>query len=157
MTEAQLQIAVAEYITTKYPKVLFHSDFGSGVKLTPGQARVNKAQNAGRRGWPDVFIAQPIVSYSGEVRYPGLFLELKADGVRLRKKDGSWASQHIAEQAEILLKLQKNDYCAVFAVGLDQAIRAIDMYLGDSFYLYYLRYGDSSALDGWYCALEEQP
>ena len=150
MTEAQLQIAVAEYLATKYPNVLFHSDFGSGVKLTARQAAVQSRQNAGRRGWPDIFIAQPIVSYGGVIRYPGLFLELKADGVRLRKKDGSWANPHIAGQAETLLKLQVNDYCAVFAVGFDQATTAIDMYLEDSIYLYYLRYRQSFALDGWY-------
>ena len=58
MTEAQLQEQVADYLRLQYPDVLFHSDFGSGIKLTPGQAARQKRQNGGRRAWPDMFIAE---------------------------------------------------------------------------------------------------
>lgn len=60
MSEAELQANVARYIRIRYPDVLFHSDFGSGVKLTPWQAKMQRAQNGGRRAWPDLFIAEPI-------------------------------------------------------------------------------------------------
>ena len=58
MKESDLQIMVADYLRLRYPKVLFHSDFGSGIKLTKGQAMKQKRQNGGRRGWPDMFIAE---------------------------------------------------------------------------------------------------
>lgn len=59
MTESELQVKVAEYLVENYPDVLFHSDFGSGIKITKGQAMKQKRQNGGRRGWPDMFIASP--------------------------------------------------------------------------------------------------
>ena len=131
MTESELQVAVADYIRLRYPNVLFHSDFGSGIKLTKGQAIKQKRQNGGRRGWPDMFIAEPRVwqlYYHWD--YYGLFLELKKEGTRLRKKDGSWATAHIAEQAEILQTLQHKGYKARFAVGFEEAKKIIDEYLG---------------------------
>lgn len=133
MTEAELQSQVAIYLRMKYPDVIFHSDFGSGVRLRPHQARMQKIQNGGRRAWPDMFIAHPVEVDHGQPswrKYAGLFIELKKDGTRLKKKDGSWASEHIAEQAAMLSELQHRGYMADFAIGFDQATRLIDEYLG---------------------------
>ena len=135
MTESELQVAVADYIRLRYPEVLFHSDFGSGIKLTKGQAIKQKRQNGGRRGWPDMFIAEARPSKVFGVcdldrLYHGLFLELKKDGTRLYKKDGSWATDHIAEQAETLQALQDRGYEVYFAVGFEEARKIIDEYLG---------------------------
>ena len=47
MKESDLQIAVADYLRLQYPEVIFHSDFGSGIKLTKGQAIKQKRQNGG--------------------------------------------------------------------------------------------------------------
>lgn len=116
MTESGLQIMVADYLRLQYPDVLFHSDFGSGIKLAMGQAAKQKRQNGGKRAWPDLFIAQPIKTgwfgrvEDGEIesimcKRCGLFLELKKDGTRLKKKNGEWATRHIKEQAEVLKKL----------------------------------------------------
>lgn len=133
MTEAQLQIAVAEYIATKYPKVLFHSDFGSGVKLTARQAAVQSRQNAGRRGWPDLFIAAPRQIFPKSEKYfCGLFIELKAEGVRIYKRNGECASKHIAEQRKVLDALCDAHYLGVFCTGFDRATRVIDYYLADN-------------------------
>lgn len=145
MTEAQLQEQVANYIRLQYPDAMFHSDFGSGVKLTPGQAVRQKRLNGGRRAWPDLFIAEPIrkevdirfevEDENGELFQPkvvvahGLFIELKRDGTRIKKKDGEWANQHIAEQAQVLEELEKRGYIAKFAVGFDEAKKIIDDYL----------------------------
>lgn len=134
MSEAELQSQVAIYLRMKYPEVIFHSDFGSGVRLWPHQARMQKIQNGGRRAWPDMFIAQPVEVDHGQIswrRYAGLFIELKKDGTRLKKKDGDWASEHIAEQAAMLSELQHRGYKADFAIGFDQATRLIDDYLED--------------------------
>ncbi len=157
MSEAELQIAVADYLRLQYPNVLFHSDYGSGVKLTPRQASIQKRQNGGRRAWPDMFIAKPIywggnldrqrpkflinlddtyyyldTTRDDDTYYSssGLFLELKKDGTRLKKKNGEWATEHIAEQAKILEELRQRGYCAEFAVGLNEAKEIIDSYLG---------------------------
>lgn len=140
MKESDLQVMVADYLRLRYPSVLFHSDFGSGIKLTQGQAMKQKRQNGGRRGWPDMFIAEPIDGMTGErvveadhwleFGHCGLFLELKKDGTRLHKKDGSWASDHIREQARTLSELQSRGYEAGFAVGFEQAKKIIDEYLG---------------------------
>ena len=124
MNESDLQVQVAQYIRLRYPKVLFHSDYGSGIKLTKGQAIKQKRQNGGLRGWPDMFIAE---ARNGQ---HGLFIELKRKGTRLKKKDGTWASEHLAEQNEMLNKLQEKGYAAYFAVGFEEAKDIIDDYLG---------------------------
>lgn len=124
MKESTLQAHVADYIRLQYPKVLFHSDFGSGIKLTPGQATKQKRQNGGRRAWPDMFIAEPRGVNAG------LFIELKRDGTRILKKNGELvADEHIREQNEVLRELAKRGYSAWFAVGFDQAKEIIDNYL----------------------------
>ena len=123
MTESQIQEALADCLRLKYPDVLFHSDFGSGVKLTMGQAVRQKRLNGGRRAWPDLFIACPTKGL------PGLLIELKKDGTRLKKKNGDWASDHIAEQAKVLYELRIAGYEAQFAVGYDEAVAIIENYL----------------------------
>lgn len=157
MSESELQAAVAEYLVRKYPDMMFHSDFGSGVKLTPRQAAIQKRQNGYRKGWPDMLIAETrfivptridgfqkyndnhwvcFPHQKGELVKPalvamcGLFLELKKEGTRLKKKNGDWATEHIAEQAKVLEGLRQRGYCAEFAVGYEEAVRIIDEYLG---------------------------
>lgn len=122
LNEAELQVMLAQYLRLYYPEMLFHSDFGSGVKLTPGQAVRQKKQNGGKRAWPDLFIAAPTDLFHG------LFIELKRDGTRLKKKNGEWATVHIAEQAEVLGQLRERGYEAVFACGWDEVKKIIDDY-----------------------------
>ena len=130
MSETELQVMVADYIKLAYPDVLFHSDFGSGIRLTPGQAKKQKRQNGGIRGWPDMFIAEPTWDKNRNKDYRGLFIELKKDGTRLKKRNGEWASEHIAEQNEMLERLEFRGYAAHFAIGFDEAKKIIDNYLG---------------------------
>jgi len=130
-SEAELQEWVALYLRNEYPNVIFHSDFGSGAKLTPRQAMRQKRQNGGRRAWPDIFIAEPDREV-GEIYVAGLFIELKKGGSRLKRKDGTWATPHIAEQAKLLDELACRGYRAEFAVGFNEAKKIIDEYLGRS-------------------------
>lgn len=138
MKESDLQVMVADYLRIRYPKVLFHSDFGSGIKLTQGQAMKQKRQNGGRRGWPDMFIAEPRGylgelmpdSASGQIECAGMFLELKVAGTRIFKKDGSPATPHIAEQLEVLRALSARGYHTAMVRGFDEAKKIIDDYLG---------------------------
>lgn len=131
-SEEQLSVQLAQYMRLKYPNVLFHYDYGSGAKLTTGQAIRQKHLNGGRRAWPDLFIAEPRVD-SGDSEFPivymGLFIELKRDGTRLKRRDGNWASQHICEQAYMLQRLSERHYLAKFATGFDDAKQLIDDYL----------------------------
>lgn len=151
MTESELQVKVAEYLVENYPDVLFHSDFGSGIKITKGQAMKQKRQNGGRRGWPDMIIAKSkvitLVKRSDEeggstiqIKF-GLFLELKKDGEtlypgpRAKKRFKSidskeYKNEHLMEQADVLFKLRKAGYAAEFAVGFAETKRIIDEYLG---------------------------
>ena len=104
MSEAELQANIALYLKTNYPGVLFHSDFGSGIKLQPWQARAQKIQNGGRRAWPDMFIAEPRTLKIGETKFE--------------------------EQAKVLETLRQKGYRAEFAVGIFEATDLIDEYLG---------------------------
>lgn len=136
MTELELQAQVADYIRLKYPSVIFHSDFGSGIKLTMGQAIRQKRLNGGRRSWPDMFIAETVISKirhdDGSYNaYSGLFVELKREGTRIFKKDGKLvADEHIREQFDMLEQLRQRGYMAEFACGFDEAKKIIDEYLG---------------------------
>lgn len=129
-TEAQLQVMVADYLRYQYPKVLFHSDYGSGVKLTMSQAVMQKRQNGGRRSWPDLFIAHPIFDIRTGYTRSGLFIELKREGTRIFKKDGQLVSdEHIREQFDLLCDLRRAGYEAKFACGFEEAKRIIDNYM----------------------------
>lgn len=133
MTELELQAQVADYIRLQYPNVIFHSDFGSGIKLTMGQAIKQKRLNGGRRAWPDIFIAETVVVERKEGAYEvlsGLFVELKREGTRIFKKDGKLvADEHIREQFDMLHDLRARGYAAEFACGFDEAKKLIDDYM----------------------------
>lgn len=135
--EEILHLKVCDYLRKNYPDVLFRTDFSSGMKMTPGQAAKHKKFQKSR-AWPDLFIAESgVVEFKEDgliahLRKNGMFLELKAEGTRLYKKDGTLRkNKHIEEQAEMLDKLNESGYYAQFAVGYDQAIRIITDYLGE--------------------------
>lgn len=145
--ETNLQAQIADYLLLQYPDVMFHSDFGSGIKLTIGQAKVQKRQNGGRRAWPDLFISEPAlrcIDGSWKYEWHGLYLEIKKDGTKLKRekdckkilkgdtklrKAGDWWDLHIEEQAGMLEKLREKGYKAEFAVGFEEAKNIIDQYL----------------------------
>jgi hypothetical protein len=136
MTELELQAQVADYLRLQYPSVLFHSDFGSGIKLTMGQAIKQKRLQGGRRSWPDMMVAETVLKRldNGAYKaYSGLFIELKKEGARVFKKDGTLVSDaHIREQFDMLEQLRRRGYVAEFACGFDEAKKIIDEYLRPS-------------------------
>lgn len=124
MTEHQVQLKLCEYLRLQYPRVIFASDFGAGVKLNKFQAAMQKMFKSSR-GYPDIFIAEPV----GE--YHGLFIELKRDGARVWLQNGKLSTEkHIQEQAAMLNELNLKNYWALFAVGFDHAKGVVDWYLG---------------------------
>ena len=86
------------------------------------------------RGYPDLFIAESSTNiWDSTVRewglHFGLYIEIKKDGEKLTKKDGSWRTPHIAEQAEMLEKLRQAGYKAEFGIGFEGCKLIIDDYL----------------------------
>ena len=123
MTEKHLQTQVCEYLRYQYPNALFNSDLAGSMRLTIGQAVQLKSLRS-NRGFPDIAIYEP----RGE--YHGLFLELKAEGTKLFKKDGiNYISDHIDEQNKMIMQLSLRDYFADFVIGFDQAKARIDWYM----------------------------
>jgi hypothetical protein len=121
MSEKTLHAGICNYIKLRYPNVLFNSDL-SGIKLTIGQAvQVKKLRS--NQGFPDIVI------YEARHGYQALFIELKAEGVKIRIRDGGFASPHIAEQEYVLSELRDRGYKAEFAVGFDETKSLIDSYL----------------------------
>jgi len=135
MTEAQLQIAVCNYIRLQYPNVIFWSDL-SGVYMSKAASGMAKAMRSSR-SIPDLFIAHPIHPHNG------MFLELKTETPF--KKDGSLKRQmkpikdrrgrkigeynHLQDQLEMLNKLTDLGYFASFGVGFDECCDIIDRYM----------------------------
>ena len=134
--EEIMHLKVCDYLRKNYPNVIFRTDFSSGMRMTPAQAAKHKKFQKSR-AWPDLFIAEsgfvkfkegPLIV---NLRKNGMFLELKAEGTQLYKKDGTLRkNKHVEEQAEMLEKLNKAGYCAMFAVGYKDAICKIEQYLG---------------------------
>lgn len=100
---------------------------GGGAVKTIGMAMRDKRLNKWR-GWSDLFIAEPKNKPFGK-QYCGLFLELKAEGTKLLKRNGDVVSDHIGEQHELLLMLQEKGYAADFGIGFDNCIKIITEYL----------------------------
>lgn len=131
-SEDQLHQQAAGYLRMRYPHVIFRSDFAAGIKLTPGQAVKHRKLQSGR-AYPDMFLAEPR-KVSEILSYCGLYIELKAEGAPLYKKDGTLVSnQHIQEQYEVLLELTAKGYRAEFAQGFEQFKEIVDDYLGSKY------------------------
>lgn len=129
MKEDNLYEQLAQYMSLKHPKLngLWHFDL-AGVN-NPSRKTRGLYSRLNTRGWPDFFLAKTALMPGTMIAYTGLFLELKRDGTRIKKKTGEWASDHIAEQAETLKRLQDEGYVAMFAVGFDEAVLMIESYL----------------------------
>jgi hypothetical protein len=121
MSEKNLHRAVCDYLRYQYPNVLFNSDLAGSMKLTIGQAVALKNLRS-NRGFPDITIYEP------RHNYHGLFIELKKEGEKLFKKDGTPVSDHLTEQIKMLELLIERKYVAKFAIGFDQAKNIIDDY-----------------------------
>lgn len=117
--------ATVQALTTRYMKTFYHgrqfrvSPFG--LNLSNAQAATLKSHNL-RAGWHDMEVYEPSGLYSG------LCLELKKKGVRVKNKKGNFASQHLADQYHNILQMRRCTKAAGFTVGLEDTIKAIDLY-----------------------------
>lgn len=122
--EFEIYRQIARFMFAEHPNTVYRFDFASGMRMTPGLAKKHKSINP-RRGYPDLFIAEP------KGKWSGLFIEIKAEGESPLKKDGTFKSdEHVREQHQMLCELQEKGYKAVFGVGLEQCREIINGYLG---------------------------
>lgn len=124
--EEQVQVAYITWFGLQYPKHrqgLFTNILAGGMYLSPRQGHKFKMLGA-PKSWPDIIIDVP----NGV--YHGLRIELKAEGVKLQKKDGSWKDEHVEAQAKQLEYLRGNGFYAEFAVGIEEAMRHTNLYFG---------------------------
>lgn len=123
MLEHDLYALIADYINLRHPGTIYRFDLAADLKLSIGQARKHKRLQK-YRGYPDLFLAEP------KGKYSGLFIELKKEGVRIYKKDGTLVSdEHIREQYDMLHDLRRKGYAAEFTCGFDEAKKLIDDYM----------------------------
>lgn len=120
--EENLQLMVCNYLRISYPDVIFTSD-ASGVRLTQGQAGKMKAMKSVDCKFPDLMIFEP------RGIFKGLFLELKSEGEKVFKVDGTPYAGHLHEQWRTLQRLAAKGYYAKFAIGFDDAKAHIDNYM----------------------------
>lgn len=120
--EYSLCVGLAKYLRLAYPKVLYRFD-QAGFNLSAVQAMQAKEIQC-KRGYPDLFIMEPRGGYHG------MFIEVKAEGVKIFKaKSGAYSTPHIEEQAKFLDLLNDRGYHASFGVGFDSCKSLIDSYL----------------------------
>ena len=117
---------VVQFIKFQFPRIIHRTDFAAGIKLPPWLAARQKRVQI-RRGFPDIFIFEPI--YAEDRWWHGLAVELKKKGTKLKLNDGRWASDHIKEQYEMLRALDAKGYACAFARGFDEAEAVIRWYL----------------------------
>ena len=129
MREHDIYVLIADYLRYQYPEVIYRFDLAADLKLSIGQARKHKRLQK-YRGYPDLFIAEvKAVDDARKVCF-GLFIELKKEGTRIFKKDGTLVSDtHIREQFDMLHDLRSRGYAAEFACGFDEAKKLIDDYM----------------------------
>lgn len=141
-SEHNLYAQIARYLQLQYPDVIYRFDIAADLKLTIGQAAKHKRLHP-KRAYPDLFIAEPKkikqkTALGGGLNLVeietlgGLYIEIKKEGEKLNKRDGSWRAPHIAEQAEKIEKLRAKGYKAEFGVGFDECKKIIDGYLNNS-------------------------
>ena len=121
--EAILATRVSKFMQLQYPKVIFRFDIAD-LNLTMPQANRMKALQGERRGYPDMFIAEP------KNGFHGLYIELKKDYSSVFKKDGSYKKDdHVQEQSEYHKMLREKGYAVEWGLGLDDTVAKIREYM----------------------------
>ncbi len=122
MSEYKTHKAICDYIKMQYPDVIFTSD-ASGIRLTIGNAKKMLALKA-KCKIPDLLILEP------KGGFHGLILEIKKEGAKVFKKDGTlYSNKHLEAQDKTLFNLIVKGYMADFAIGFDHAKEVIDNYM----------------------------
>lgn len=119
-----LQRQVIEYLELKYKVTPIC--MGTEGKKSPFE-RFKFKWMGGQSGVSDLFIPVPRSIYSG------LFIELKKEGAKIFKKDGSlYASNkdHHQRQLDFINEMNRRGYYAGLCIGFEEAKKVIDEYYG---------------------------
>ena len=118
--EQREHTALCKWLSLQYPNLLWwHTPNES--KKTPFE-RFLFTVMGGKRGVSDFVFIEP----KGE--YSGLFIELKATGIKTHKKNGEC---YYPEQELFLNKAKERGFYATFAVGFDEAKKVIESYMNN--------------------------
>lgn len=118
--EERVHFALADYIRLQYPHIFFLSE-SSGVRTSIGLAKKLKRTRSNHTHL-DLYILEKRGNWGA------LILELKA--VNIFKKDGTLKkNDHVEEQADTIINLNKKGYKAAFACSFDEGKKLIDEYL----------------------------
>ncbi len=110
-SEFAIQKRLVQYITARYPDLLFCASAG-GARTSMAEAK--RLKMAGyRKGFPDLFVYEPRATFHG------LAIELKRD-------KGGRVSAH---QRKWIEDLKRRGYMAAVCHGFDQSIELLDAYL----------------------------
>lgn len=129
--ENKVQMELAKHILQWHPNRMFHSDLTGKDYNTAVAGRILK----NRRGYPDFFIIEPrcfisLFEPNKKRIYQGMYLELKEEDTKLLDKtEQFYKDKHLEEQGAYLWDLIDRGYFCSFAIGLEHAIKLIDMYL----------------------------
>lgn len=119
--EADLQTRICNYLRMNYPFAEFRTD-KDGQFAVKSQL-YHKRLHAGKKGFPDIIITEP------NKEYKGLIIELKKEGVKITKKDGTLRSNsHLYDQAYWLEWFRTLGCFSTFSIGYDQTVNIIDNY-----------------------------
>ena len=120
--EENTHVAIAAYIRSQYPDVIFTSE-SSGIRVPMHLAVMMKKQRSAHKQ-PDMIVLEP------KGNYHGLILEIKKDRSEVYLKNGEYSkNQHIQEQLKTLNLLNSKGFYACFACGFDHAKEIIDSYM----------------------------
>ena len=122
-TESSVQIRCINLIRSLSPFAHIIVNAQSRGKQTIGQAMKIKREGFVSGQSDIIVIRQCFDSDNGRI-VNGMFLELKREKTRITKKDGTYASETISEQAHYFEKYGKDFYCN-FGIGYDHAEKII--------------------------------
>jgi hypothetical protein len=121
--ESKLREEVCRYIALQYPNAIFFHDL-SGERMPIGLAvKLKKLKSS--RAIPDLHILEPRHGFNG------LMIELKREGERVVKANGEPATEHIAEQMDMLQALRDRGYLTFMAVGFVAVKRVLNLYFSE--------------------------
>lgn len=130
MTETAVYEEVTRHLAKYHNDLIWHWDL-AGVN-NPSPASRGLYSRLNKRGWEDLVIDEPRTMPGTLNVYHGLRVEVKKPKERLKKRDGQWASAHIAEQAVQIDRHRAKGYVADFGCGTDEVLELVHSYLDEA-------------------------
>lgn len=125
-TESSVQIRCINLIRSLSP--FAHIIVNAQSRGAQSVGSVMKAKREGFvSGQSDIIVIRQCYDHDNGRILQGMFLELKREKTRITKKDGTYASDTIAEQAHYFEKYGKGFYCN-FGIGYDHAEKIIQKF-----------------------------